>query len=153
MTSETNETADQVSSNDKIIKKFSSERKYWTELITSMSQRLKNIYELADLQVDLYSQRQIAVDYTHELLTFISKLNSIYRSKKNDRWDYYTRNYDLRLDKEPKETKIAVDLSEIVERREHLQTHLDFMRETIRTIDTMCFGIKHRIQLEDYKRD
>jgi hypothetical protein len=56
------------------------------------------------------------------------------------------------MDKDPKELHIAVDLADIVERKELLQNHLDFMRETIKTIDTQCFGVKHRIALEEYRR-
>jgi len=47
---------------------------------------------------------------------------------------------------------IAKDLAVIVERREYLQNHLEYFRETVKTIDTMCFGIKHRISLEEYRR-
>ena len=65
---------------------------------------------------------------------------------------FYTQNYDLRLDKDPKMLFIDVDLAEIVERREMLQNHLDYMRETLRSIDTICYGVKHRISLEEYRR-
>jgi hypothetical protein len=47
---------------------------------------------------------------------------------------------------------IDVDLADLVERREILQNHLDFMRETLRSIDTICYGVKHRIALEEYRR-
>jgi hypothetical protein len=56
------------------------------------------------------------------------------------------------MDKDPKELHIYVDIADVNERRELLLNHLEFMRETIKTIDTISFGIKHRIQLEEYKR-
>jgi hypothetical protein len=33
-----------------------------------------------------------------------------------------------------------------------LQTHVDFFRETIKTIDNMIFGVKHRLEIEDFRR-
>jgi hypothetical protein len=33
-----------------------------------------------------------------------------------------------------------------------LQTHVDFFRETTKTIDNMIFGVKHRLEIEDFKR-
>jgi hypothetical protein len=58
----------------------------------------------------------------------------------------------MRLDKDPKNDLINTDLGDIVERRELLQNHLDYFRETVRTIDTLCYGIKHRMALEEYRR-
>lgn len=152
MTEEIQARENQNSSNEVFYKRFAEERSEWTSKIQDMAERMKNIYELADLQTDLYSQRQIALDYSHALLTHLTKINRIYRERKNERWEYYTRNYDLRMDKDPKELHIAVDLADVVERKELLQNHLDFIRETIKTIDTQCFGVKHRIALEEYRR-
>jgi len=138
--------------NEQLITRFKKERDEWTAKVKDMSERLRDIYNVADLQTDIYSYRQIAVEYCHTLMVHLTKVNHIFRAKKIDRWEHYTRNYDLRLDKDPKELHIYVDLQEINERREYLQNHLDFFKETIKTIDTISFGIKHRIQLEEYKR-
>lgn len=142
----------QSSSNDQIAARFKKERDEWSTKIQEMSSRMRDIYNLTDLQVDLYSQRQIVVEYTHTLMTHITKINKIYRERKIERWEHYTRNYDLRMDKEPKELHIYVDMADVIERKEMLQTHLEYFRETLKTIDTMCFGVKHRISLEEYKR-
>ena len=138
--------------NEALFARFKAEREEWTARIGEMSERLKDIYKVAELQTDVYSYRQIAVDYSHTLMTHLSKVNQIFRAKKIERWEHYTRNYDLRMDKEPKELHILVDIEEVNERKELLQNHLDYFRETIRTIDSLTYGIKHRIQLEDYKR-
>ena len=126
------EETTQPSSNDAIFTRFKREREEWTVKIHDMSARMKNIYEVADLQTDLYSQRQVAVDYTHTLMTHLTKINRIFRERKTERWEHYTRNYDLRMDKDPKELHIYVDIADVVERKDYLQNHLEFFRETIR---------------------
>jgi hypothetical protein len=146
------ETTSSKKVNEALFARFKAEREEWTARIGEMSERLKDIYKVAELQTDVYSYRQIAVDYSHTLMTHLSKVNQIFRAKKIERWEHYTRNYDLRMDKEPKELHILVDIEEVNERKELLQNHLDYFRETIRTIDSLTYGIKHRIQLEDYKR-
>ena len=138
--------------NEQLHARFKKERDEWTTRVKEMSDRMRDIYSVADLQVDLYSYRQVAVEYTHTLMTHLSKVNHKFRAQKIERWEHYTRNYDLRMDKDPKELHIYVDIADINERREMLQNHLDFMRETVKSIDTMTFGIKYRIQLEEYKR-
>ena len=140
------------SKNDSLYHRFSTERDDWTNQVKSLAERLKNIYDVGDLLTDLYSQRQIAGDYVHEIASLGSRLNKIYRERKRERYIHYTQNYDLRLDKDPKNMFIEVDLAELVERRELIQNHLEFMRETLRSIDTICYGVKHRIALEEYRR-
>jgi hypothetical protein len=151
--SEEKTTVQEASSkNDSLYQRFATEREEWTTKVSSLTERLKSIYDVAELLTDLYSQRQIAGDYIHELVAHSSKLNRIYRERKRERYLHYTQNYDLRLDKDPKMLFIDVDLADIVERRELLQNHLDYMRETLRSIDTICYGVKHRIALEEYRR-
>jgi hypothetical protein len=140
------------SKNEGLHARFQTEREEWTTKVQSLTERLKSIYDCAELLTDLYSQRQIAGDYIHELVAHSSKLNRVYRERKRERFLHYTQNYDLRLDKDPKMLFIDVDLADLVERREILQNHLDFMRETLRSIDTICYGVKHRIALEEYRR-
>jgi hypothetical protein len=140
------------SKNDALYVRFSKEREKWSEVVQSLSERLRNIYDVAEMLTDLYSQRQIAGEYVHELVAHSSKVNRIYRERKRERFLHYTQNYDLRLDKDPKMLFIDVDLADLVERREILQNHLEFMRETLRSIDTISYGVKHRIALEEYRR-
>lgn len=149
---ETQEQTQPNSSNDPIYARFRKEREDWSEKVTDMSDRLKDIHHLSDLMTEIYSSRQIAVEYSHTLMSHLSKVNRIYRDRRVERYDHYTRNYDIRLDKDPKNDLINTDLGDIVERRELLQNHLDYFRETVRTIDTLCYGIKHRMALEEYRR-
>jgi hypothetical protein len=148
----TQEPIQPSSSNDPIYSRFRKEREDWAEKVTDMSDRLKDIHHLSDLMTEIYSSRQIAVEYSHTLMSHLSKVNRIYRERRVERYDHYTRNYDIRLDKDPKNDLINTDLGDIVERRELLQNHLDYFRETVRTIDTLCYGIKHRMALEEYRR-
>ena len=141
-----------TSSNDAIYQRFREEREEWSRKIGEYSDRLRDIYKVGDLLTDVYSQRQIALEYAHTLMSHLIKVNKIFREKRQERFDYYSREHDLRLDKEAKYEHITQDLTEIVERREMLQNHLDYMRETVKTIDNIGFGIKHRITLEEYRR-
>lgn len=142
----------QSSSNEAIYQRFSRERTEWSEKIADYSFRLKDIYSIADLLTDVYSQRQISLEYAHTLMSHLIKVNKVYREKRQIRFDYYSRQHDIRLDKDAKYEHITQDLTDIVERREMIQNHLDYFRETIKTIDNIGFGIKHRITLEEYRR-
>ncbi len=142
----------QTSSNEAIYNRFRQERVDWSEKMSDMSNRLRDIGTMAELLTDVYSQRQICLEYSHEIMSHLIKVNKIYREKRQERFDHYTRNFDLRLDKEAKYEHISYDLTEIVERREMLENHLNFLRETVKSIDNIGYGIKHRIALEEYRR-
>lgn len=140
------------SSSEKLSSRFTEEREQWKKTIADMSDRLRDIYSVAGLLTDLYSQRQIALEYSHTLMSHLIRLNKILRAKRADRWLHYTKNYDLRLDKEPKNLLIDVDLGPIIEQKEMVENHLNYMRETVKTVDTICYGVKYRVSLEEFRR-
>jgi hypothetical protein len=142
----------QVSSNDALAARFRKEREEWISKIQDFSDNLRTVSQIGELMVEVYSQRQIAVEYSHTLMSHIIKINKIYREKKHEKYIYYTQNYDVRLDKDAREGHIGYDLTEIIEKRDMVQNHLEYFRETIKTIDNIIFGIKHRISLEEYRR-
>ncbi|NBO21947.1 hypothetical protein EBU94_01205 [bacterium] len=142
----------QVSSNDALATRFRKEREEWISKIQDFSDNLRTVSQIGELMVEVYSQRQIAVEYSHTLMSHIIKINKIYREKKHEKYIYYTQNYDVRLDKDAREGHIGYDLTEIIEKRDMVQNHLEYFRETIKTIDNIIFGIKHRISLEEYRR-
>jgi hypothetical protein len=141
-----------TNSSEELSKRFSTEREHWKETIGGMSGRLQDIYKVSDLLTDLYSQRQIALEYSHELMSHLIRLNKLLRAKRADKWLHYTQNYDLRLDKDPKNLLIDVDLGPIIEQKEMVENHYNYMKETVKTIDTICFGVKYRISLEEFRR-
>jgi len=149
---EENKNQQTESSSEKLSKRFTEEREQWKKTIADMSERLRDIYSVGSLLTDLYSQRQVALEYSHTLMSHLIRLNKILRAKKAERWLHYTQNYDLRLDKDPKNLMVDVDLGPIIEQKEMVENHLNYMRETVKTVDTICYGVKYRISLEEFRR-
>ena len=105
------------SSNEKkedIITRFERERREWLNKVEGLTEAIRDIYNCANALVDLLSQRQIALEYTHTLMSLLSKVNAQLREQRRDRYIYYTQNYDLKLDKDPKNMFIDVDLKKVV---------------------------------------
>ena len=107
---------------------------------------------MIDVQVDLYSERQVATDYIHELTVLFSKLKKLYLAEWKKAYDALSLNEDLRYNEREK-NKFADEKSAASKlKMEILQNHIDYFRETVKTIDSMTFGVKHRIEIEDFKR-
>lgn len=137
---------------ESISKRFDRERSEWEFKIGKMSSKMKDIGILSDVLTDALSQRQIALDYTHTLMTLLTKINAELRKKKKERFLYYSQNYDLVLQKDQKNMFIDVDLEKNVKIQELFSNHLSYMRGTIDTLDKILFGVNWRIKMEEYKR-
>jgi len=133
-------------------REFQLEREEWTEKIRILSIRMKNIRELADVQVELYSSRQFLLELYSKLGQVMVKLNAKYRKDKAQRLKYYSESVQVKYGANEKTPLIEGDLSELKERMDLVDGQISFFNETMKTVDHMLYGIRHRIMLEDYLR-
>ncbi len=144
---------EQESKEKDLHQKFEEERLEWTNKIKEMSQRLKKVFEINELMTEIYTERQRAVEYHHYLISLFIKINKVYKQKYSKQYDYYTFTSQKRFPNDRnKEIQILSDLSNIVEKKEILNSHIKFIEKTIGTLDNMIFGIKHRIEIEQISR-
>ena len=132
--------------------KFEVERGEWTEKIRELSIRMKNIRELAEVQVDLYSNRQILLEYSAKLGQVMVKLNAKFRKDRAERLKFYSEKTQVKYGANEKTPLIEGDLSELKERMDIVEGQISFLNETMKTVDHMLYGVRHRIMLEDYLR-
>jgi hypothetical protein len=133
-------------------REFQLEREDWTEKIRILSVRMKNIKELADVQVELYSSRQILLEMYSKLGQVMVKLNSKYRKDKAERLRYYSESVQVKYGANEKTPLIEGDLAELKERMDLVDGQISFFNETMKTVDHMLYGVKSRIALEEYLR-
>ena len=131
---------------------FEDERSEWREKIQVISLQMKDIKTLAKAQVDLFSQRQVLLEYSYKLASIISKLNSKGRVERAKKLKDYSERSDIRYGANEKTVLIEGDLTEISEKIELVESHRKFIDQTIQTVDHMLYGVKSRIALEDYLR-
>lgn len=131
---------------------FEEERSQWKERIQIIAIEIKDIKTVAKAQVELFSQRQILLEYSYKLASIISKLGSKHRTERSSRLRHYSENNDVRYAPTEKNVLIEGDLSQINEKIELVEGHRKFIDQTIQTVDHMLYGIRQRIQLEEYLR-
>ena len=133
-------------------KVFESERAEWKEKIQVISLSLKNIRTVAEAQIELFSTRQILIEYSFKLASIISKLSSRERQERAKKLKEYQENKDVRYGSNEIKTLIEGDLAEITQKIELVEGHRKFMDQTVQTADHMLYGIKQRVSLEEYLR-
>ena len=141
--------SDQVTA---IEEKFNTERGEWTERIRELSIRIRNIREIPEVQVELYSDRQKILEYTYKLGQILTKLNSQFRTERKNKMIYYSEEHNVRYGANEKTALIDGELSDIKRKIDIFDNHMSFMNETIKTIDHFIYGIKSRISLEEFMR-
>ena len=131
---------------------FDTERAEWREKIQVISLSLKNIKTVAEAQIELFTTRQILIEYSFKLASIISKLSSRERQERSKKLREYQENKDVRYGSNETKTLIEGDLAEITQKIELVESHRKFMDQTVQTVDHMLYGIKQRISLEEYLR-
>jgi hypothetical protein len=131
---------------------FENERGEWKEKIQIIALQMKDIKTLATAQVDLFSQRQILLEYSYKLAAIISKLNSKYSVEKSKKLVHYSEKSDIRYGANEKTLLIEGDLTGITEKIDLVESHRKFIDQTVQTVDHMLYGVRQRISLEEYLR-
>jgi len=133
--------------------RFKRERSEWTTKTSEFGKSLRSVLDIPALMVDLYSERQRAVEYHHYIMSILSNVNKTYRARYNERYDFYSFKSQVRYPNETtKNTRILHELADIVEQREQLDNHAKFMTGTISTIDNIIYAINNRVKIEEIMR-
>ena len=134
-------------------KLFSEERAEWKEKIQIISLNLKNIKTVAEAQVELFSNRQILLEYSFKLAHIITKLTTKERVERSKKIREYSERKDVKYGSNETKTLVEGDISEVLEKIDLVENHRKFIDQTIQTVDHMLYGIRQRIDLENYLRE
>ena len=138
-------------SNEKILEldqKLTAQRTTWSNNIKELAQSLKHINGMEETIAGILSSRQTMVDQ-------IAYLNTKIREQKNainTRWrEAYIRyyEYDYKLGEKQKERFIENDLVQENTRLSLLENQVEFMRESVKTLDNMGFAVRNRWAIKD----
>ncbi len=130
-----------------IEEKLKADREQWGTKISDLVSKLKDVSQLADVQVFMLSYRPMLLDKSSEMKGNLFKRNGDYEELYQRRFRYYTLEYDIKLTGGEKEKFVKADLMPIRRQINILESHIEFYSECIRTLDNMAFAIKNRITI------
>ena len=139
-----------MSEQNKVVKLdayLNEQRQEWTVKIRDLAKCFKSVDKLNDAMVQIPSYRQILIEQIAQLNIKIrqqqAKLSKTYKSKFVS---YYE--YDYKLTDKQKESFIKADMSEDSMILNLLETQMDFMRESVKTLDNMSWAVRNKLQLQ-----
>lgn len=134
-----------------IINKFDNDREDINSKIISYINDSKDISNCSDVMVLLLSERQILIEYISNINANIVEIDTLLKAKRKDRYIYYMQDYDLRLDKSQRETFIDSDLIDDIRLKDILFNHVNFLKESVATLDKLFFSIKWKLSLKEFE--
>ena len=133
---------------EKISTKFQARRSEVSKEIYENIEKLSNLKTLKDAQVNMLSLRQRLLEDNHTLLEHITALRKKFRDEKADTMETLSKNLQLRYQANEKNVVIEGRTSVTKEYLEIFENQISFFNESIKTIDSIIFGIKTRLDIE-----
>jgi hypothetical protein len=132
----------------KITKKFSESRATTSSEIYENIEKLSNLKTLKEAQVNMLSLRQRLLEDNHTLLENITTLRKKFREERSTEMENLSKNLQIRYQSNEKTVVIEGKTSSTKESLELFENQVSFYNESIKTIDSIIFGIKTRIDIE-----
>lgn len=138
-----------MSEGNKVVKLdayLNDQRQEWTLKIRELAKCFKSIDKLNDAMVEIPSYRQILIEQIAQLNIKIKQQDiSLAKKYKTKFVSYYE--YDYKLTDKQKESFIKADMSEDGMIRNLLETQMEFMRESVKTLDNMSWAVRNKLQI------
>jgi chromosome segregation ATPase len=138
-------------SNEKILsldQKLSAQRNEWSATIRSLAQSLRNLNTMEVTIADVLSSRQTLVDQMAYINVKIKQQKKAIAARYREAYIRYY-NYDYKLGEKQKEKFLENDLADDNMILSHLENQMDWLRDSVKTLDNMGFAIRNRLALKD----
>lgn len=138
-------------SKDKILEldqKLSSQRQEWSSTIKSLAAGLKKLNGMEETIANVLSSRQTLVDQIAYINVKIKQQKTKISGRYREAYIRYFE-YDYKLGEKQKERFIENDLADDNMILSHLENQLEFLRDSVKTLDNMGFAIRNRLALKD----
>jgi len=121
-------------------------RSEWTSKIRELAKAFKNVDDLNDAMVTIPSYRQIIIEQIAQLNIKIKEQErKLSKTYKESFIKYYE--YDYKLTDKQRESFLKADMSDESMILSLLETQMDFMRESVKTLDNMSWAVRNKLQL------
>ena len=138
-------------SNEKILaldQKLSAQRQEWTTTIKDLAQGLRNLNGMEETIANVLSSRQTLVDQIAYINVKIKQQKKTIAARYREAYIRYY-NYDYKLGEKQKEKFLENDLADDNMILSHLENQLDWLKDSVKTLDNMGFAIRNRLALKD----
>lgn len=126
---------------------LNEQRQEWTLKIRELAKCFKDVSALDQAMVEIPSYRQIIIEQIAQLNIKIKQQEKkLSKTYKQSYLKYFE--YDYKLTDKQKESFLKADMSEDNMVLDLLTTQMDFLRESVKTLDNMSWAVRNKLQLQ-----
>ena len=133
--------------NDELEKRFKTEREDWNNKLFDVINFIKDNKKLTEAQVIQLSYRQIVMDKLTEYRILCDKRQESYDKLIQKRNDEYDNQSARKLSAVEKKTSLTGDYASLNRQIKLISRQINYLEETIKTLDNIGFAIKNRIEI------
>ena len=135
-------------SNKELISELNKREGYWNKTISNLSKKLTcDAKDIVQLQSDTLSERQRLSDEIKYMSYELHQFKPIIKKYRKSKTEFYLTKFPLKLVGKDKLYMIENDLSFYEQRLDIYDVHIDFLRDSLTTIEQIGYGIKNKITL------
>ena len=130
--------------------KLQDTREEWTNIVKEISTKMKDLPGIESLLNQVYIKRQECVEYLSSLMVTYGKLQRAHKVLYAQRYNFYKTSAQLRYSNDSAiSTQIDAEpqMNELNEKLDLIRVHVEAMRETLKTIDNLIYGISQRTRI------
>lgn len=128
--------------------RFDEHRRMMKSIVSELEGLLLELSSLLKLQSKVFTYRQEAVEYQHDLMNILEGITKTYNEKYSARFKIYKENTQVMYRSEGQiQTLIEGELSTEKYQMGLFDIQISFMTETIKTIDKIIANINNRLTL------
>lgn len=127
---------------------FREKRQIFSDEIQKGIKLLSSIKNISEVQVTFLSMRQRLLEENHSILEYYTKYKKEFREQRGREMVEASKVGQTRYQSTEKTVIIDANTSVLKERLEKLENQINFYAESIKTVDSVLFGVKDRINAQ-----
>ena len=133
----------------KIEKELEEKSKEWNTRYQEVCKNIKgNIHKIPEIQSDILSYMQMVTDEIRSNTLALKKLNTQLKKIKKQKFEFYSTTYQINIKNDnTKKSLTEYDLAKIQYRFDLIETHIDYLSQTLQNLDSLKFSVKNRLEL------
>jgi hypothetical protein len=129
--------------------KLNNETDNWNKKINILTSQVRSdIKLLIEVQADTVNCKQIIIDEIRKYSLIMYNDMPMIKMLKKNRFEFYSTSYKILIkDRGDKKQLIEADIAKLQYKIDLLETHINYLRETVSNLETLGYTVKNRIQL------
>lgn len=132
----------------KIVDEFYKKQEIWNTDINKLSSKINSeLNKLIELSAESISKRQILIEERTKMYYKIYIDLPKVKNARKKQFEYYSTNYQIKTTSGDKTKLIDSDVSYLEAKLDCIENYIQFLSESIKTVDHIIWSVKNRIEL------